>query len=519
MIAARKKPPVDHEARTRAATDLVTSIALSAGAGSGKTSVLTARIVGLLESGVVAPGALAAMTFTEKAAGEILARVRDALEARLREATAPARRRTLEDVLARFGDLEADFAPGTDVGDEAQARTLLDTAIAAWLETLRAERPQHWRLIERLVSQNALALACQALDRYRDLEDVILDAPLDPTIAVAELDGLVHELADAAGACSDEEDGLFLKLQPVLQAAQQATARRDAEAVCDLLLDGEPLKLGRAGVAGKWGGAKGKERAIEAALAIDGWKARWRAHAHADVVRSLRAGLLPAYDELRQRAGVASFDDLLRLAARLLRTRPEARERLAQRFQVLLVDEVQDTDPVQAEVATLLSRALHDAGPWHESQALPGKLFVVGDPKQSIYRFRGADVGTFARSTRAELPLRARHRVLGEPHLRDPRRVLAAGRAPRRHRARSRGAAAGDGRGRRDRGCRAPPARAPRPARDARRSRQRRAAPHRAARRDVPPAGVEPRGRHRRSTAAERHRQRRGGRRHVLLAR
>jgi ATP-dependent helicase/nuclease subunit A len=412
---ASPAPPADHEARARAMTELALSVALSAGAGSGKTSVLTERIVKLLVSGTVEPRQLAAMTFTEKAAGEILARVRDALEQRFKETSDLEEQGRLAHVLERFGELtlttihsfckqilsheslEADFAPDTEVGDEGATRELLKSAVQAWLARLRRERPELWRLVERLVKPGALVRAARELDRYRDLRDVVAEQRFDFPPARAELEELRAEVAAAAAACKDENDKLLTKQNHVemLKVVDAALGARTDEALIDVLL--WPLKVTRnLGAAKNWRDG-GKQTYLAALEAICAWQARWRERAHGEIVRSLRADFLPAFDDARRRAGLATFDDLLLHAARLLRTSSGARARLAARWRVLLVDEVQDTDPVQAEVVALLSRALVDTAHWTESAPEAGRLFVVGDPKQSIYGFRGADVGTFGR--------------------------------------------------------------------------------------------------------------------------
>ncbi len=95
------------------------------------------------------------------------------------------------------------------------------------------------------------------------------------------------------------------------------------------------------------------------------------------------------YEERKQEAGALDFLDLLIKARDLVRDDAEVREQFRSRFRVLLVDEFQDTDPLQAELLRLL------AGEGDESTLRPGALFIVGDPKQSIYRFRRADVGAY----------------------------------------------------------------------------------------------------------------------------
>ena len=110
-----------------------------------------------------------------------------------------------------------------------------------------------------------------------------------------------------------------------------------------------------------------------------------------------------AVDQSRRRKeeGNAGFHDLLVWARDMLRDNPEARRRLQRRFHHLLVDEFQDTDPIQAEIAFFLAgdpanHAESESRDWEAIAPMPGKLFMVGDPKQSIYRFRRADIETMA---------------------------------------------------------------------------------------------------------------------------
>src|SRR5690606_28853649 len=103
-----------------------------------------------------------------------------------------------------------------------------------------------------------------------------------------------------------------------------------------------------------------------------------------------------AYERDRLRAGTLNFQDLLQFAARLLRESPAARRELGERYRYLLVDEFQDTDPVQAEVLFLLGSEPESGTQWRDTVPRPGALFVVGDPKQSIYRFRRADMTLYA---------------------------------------------------------------------------------------------------------------------------
>ena len=114
---------------------------------------------------------------------------------------------------------------------------------------------------------------------------------------------------------------------------------------------------------------------------------------------SLRA----LYADYKRQAALLDFDDLLHHARDLLVRDPGVRQALARRYPRVLVDEFQDTDPVQAEILLLLSADADTVDRWTDVRPRPGKLFIVGDPKQAIYRFRGADVGTYLEAKHALL--------------------------------------------------------------------------------------------------------------------
>ena len=121
---------------------------------------------------------------------------------------------------------------------------------------------------------------------------------------------------------------------------------------------------------------------------------RWYAHRYPIALAFARRAA-EAYEQERIRTGRLTFQDLLLRAARLLRESPAARRALARRYPRLLVDEFQDTDPVQAEVLFLLAAREPAEQDWRRAEPRPGALFVVGDPKQSIYRFRRADIAIY----------------------------------------------------------------------------------------------------------------------------
>jgi exodeoxyribonuclease-5 len=113
--------------------------------------------------------------------------------------------------------------------------------------------------------------------------------------------------------------------------------------------------------------------------------------------------LAKLYGDYKRQAALLDFDDLLCHARNLLSGNEHVRQALAQRYPRILVDEFQDTDPLQAEILWHLCGEGHQGAPWTERKLRAGSLFVVGDPKQAIYRFRGADVDTYLEAKRAIL--------------------------------------------------------------------------------------------------------------------
>ena len=107
------------------------------------------------------------------------------------------------------------------------------------------------------------------------------------------------------------------------------------------------------------------------------------------------------YRDYKRDAALLDFDDLLYQARGLLRDHEPVRKALAARYSHVLVDEFQDTDPLQAEIIWRLGCEGSPQDPWQDRAIRPGALFLVGDPKQAIYRFRGADVQTYLTARRA----------------------------------------------------------------------------------------------------------------------
>jgi len=436
-VSARAEP-IDAAVREAVRTRLDRSLCVEAGAGTGKTTVLVERIVELVARGEAEVEQIAVITFTEKAAAELSARVRQRLEARAEETPEGSVRNRLERALAglhrahvetihafagnvlRERPVEARLDPGFEVLDRLEAEIDFDRAYREWVTTLlAAPHPDLDRALNRGLHPRELRQAAEALEQHRHL------IPLDPmTSPEPDLGGLVAWLEGEAAPelerldplCHDEEDPAHVQVPAVREFIRRVrSAAGDPEALERVVLFRGPGVKANAGRAENW--PAGECRAMKDLLGE--LKARLEEVAAALRLEAL-AGVLPlvetfveGYAEERRAAGRATYDDLLVRARDRVRDDAEVRAYFQRRFRRVLVDEFQDTDPIQAELVAWLTSdgsveaaaAEHGAGPpdWRALRPEPGKLTVVGDPKQSIYRFRRADIAVYDEVKRGPL--------------------------------------------------------------------------------------------------------------------
>jgi ATP-dependent helicase/nuclease subunit A len=376
---------------------------LSANAGSGKTSVMAERYVRIAQSGEEGAdvGRILAITFTEKAAAELKARVRTRFEAlgdgERARATEGAWISTIHSFCARLlraHALAAGLDPHFAVLDEREARRLAADAFAGALEEL-------------VHAHGDAALELIAAYRPADLREAIVALH-------GELRSRGHEhprlppahprpLGPARGALALARAQAAAELEAANDGKTVARARERLAACAALLerpLDPPPapeevdaLALRGNGVALGGGGCEAYRAALAAFADACADAAALPTHALLD---ALLQAFGRRYAEAKQHASALDFEDLELRANRLLREHEPLRARYAERFRHVMVDEFQDTNPLQLE---LLERIAGD------------ELFAVGDELQSIYGFRHADVRLF-RARRARLSERGQTATL-----------------------------------------------------------------------------------------------------------
>ncbi|MGI8729972.1 MAG: UvrD-helicase domain-containing protein [Solirubrobacteraceae bacterium] len=402
---------VDAGARDRISTALNESLLVEAGAGTGKTTVLVARIVEILRLGHATVDDLVVVTFTQKAATELASRVREGLEESRSRAQDDQERERLAGALlglyrARIETIHA-FAtsllherpvespvdPGLHVLDEVAASVLFSDVYDEWLdELLKEERHELVRAVRRGFDTTHMRQLAEVLHSQRaalPMQRAADDAPDMPALLTA-VRGAADTLRAELGSCSDHDDLAFQQAEVLIEWAEALLDSDDAEVERRALFR-PPFVRKRCGNKGNWFDAATLATVRTAAESLAGEVALFalalRSQVLADVV-PLAEEFVTLYAARRRADGVADFDDLLVWARDLLRN-PEVRAFFHRRYTCLLIDEFQDTDPVQTELALLLTDTDGDGIPE------PGRLVVVGDPKQSIYRFRRADIAIY----------------------------------------------------------------------------------------------------------------------------
>ncbi len=412
----------DQPARDAIASDTAVSLFVEAGAGSGKTESLAKRMVATLKTDV-GIHQMAAITFTRKAAGELRGRFQNELEKSFREEKDPEVKAKLGQALSRLETffsgtvhafcarilrerpVEAGVPPGFRELEAEEDRLLRQESLAASLDRLHAAGHLGLaRLGEAGVSPGDLSDAFETLCEYDEVAFPSAEALL-PDFSLARRAVLAFwEAWSPKLPVEVDRDATCRLLQHAEELRTDLPSLRegDAPALARILVSFERERK----PVFKWWGKRPKEeilalaeeyRAFAEGAAAD-YLRIWRAYLYALAIPLLLEARKEAR-ERRRREGLLNYQDLLRLAAEALRERSEIRRFFARRYRRLFVDEFQDTDPLQAEVmAYLAAEGGQDAElDWTRLKLRPGALFVVGDPKQSIYRFRRADLTTFRR--------------------------------------------------------------------------------------------------------------------------
>ncbi len=435
----------DQQCRDDARLQLNANVVVEAGAGTGKTTLLTDRLLFLLLAGGpkgegIDVTRLVALTFTEKAAGEIKIRLASALEdllAALDRRPLPAEREKrargiIAEAKTRFHRSDPALRAAAEQAlqhlDRAQITTL--HAFASYLLQLfpvesglgpgfevDAQKSYFDEIFSSEWSQWLDVELGENPPRRQSWLDIL------PWVPLADIQTLARELCretvdlNQAGVPSDFAQKELKRYADEADALPKSYAHKPKGKILEVLR-AICENIRRAAAASQ---KKKFDGLCLAELPGASWPAAWVEPDLESFYKELRrlaesvspeseeairlcVGLVrPFVKELREkyrRRGWVTFDGLLARARALVRDNRPVRESLKMKFDALLVDEFQDTDPLQGEILLYLAeKPGYFARTWTNVQVAPGKIFVVGDPKQSIYRFRGADIRAYENFT------------------------------------------------------------------------------------------------------------------------
>ncbi|OGQ50577.1 MAG: hypothetical protein A3I10_07705 [Deltaproteobacteria bacterium RIFCSPLOWO2_02_FULL_57_26] len=434
----------DREERERAAATFDRNIVVTAGAGTGKTTLLVDRLVHLLlrNPSPLDIKEIVALTFTNKAATEMKVRLRERLESypnvrldrepgsraekelfrelrslmeryhlskaevdrRSREALHQLERSYIGTIhsfaasLLRLYPLEAGVDPQFAEDEGPRLERQFEESWQLYLDqelSLAGARKEDWkRVLRKIRLEEVRSLAFSLCSETIQLESLKTQSREDGTAKPVAL--WLKKNEERAAELIQRHPGKNYKIDEFAHAAlaviREFLARGELAAGVlqeerDLLAGSSPGRV-KAWSEEDFEAARDLIRVAKNLCQVDG-----------DLARLVTALLVPFAKGLRERflqEGWISFDGLLVRARNLLRDHLHAREELKRQFQAILVDEFQDTDPLQYEILLYLAeRTGRQAGYWRQVELTPGKIFVVGDPKQSIYAFRRADIEAY----------------------------------------------------------------------------------------------------------------------------
>jgi ATP-dependent helicase/nuclease subunit A len=430
VIASPQLAEQDASARNRIRQSLDESLIVEASAGTGKTTELVNRIVQVLAQGRTEIDKIVAVTFTNKAAGELKIRVREKLDDERLHADAETKERLekaveeLEEAsigtihgfcaqILRSRPVEACIDPAFEELTEPEAQRIYDRAFDSWFQQqLDRDSPGLHRALARLAwredresgpALEQIKASGRKLIEWRDFKGLWQPDAFDRDGRIHALLAEARQLRANAATCINSSDALLGSLRPLrdLLAWIERGGVSDPDTLEAVLLKlGRDLKRNFRKGSGRFSHEFTREAILRASEALQASLEQFRIDSGVLLACQLQSemqSLIQEYTDLKTRSGKLDFVDLLLLAFNLLSENEIVRRYFQQRFTHIFVDEFQDTDPLQAAILLLLSANEPGETDWQRVTPSAGKLFLVGDPKQSIYKFRRADVSLYER--------------------------------------------------------------------------------------------------------------------------
>ncbi|MBD3108448.1 UvrD-helicase domain-containing protein [Bacillus sp. AGMB 02131] len=410
---------IDQDAREKIVSQLEKNFLVEAGAGSGKTTSLVERIINIIITGKGKINEITAITFTRKAADDLKLRFLGKLEEKWKQEQNAKRKLRLEEAMKNIDScflgtvhafcsrmlrerpVEAGLDPNFTELEEEDDRQIMLEAWQLYLTVLPSQNP---KLLEQM---NEIGIHTEQIQTF------LLDSKDDP-----DVDWIVHHsdkplILSAYGEFIDllkeaesylpaaEPDGGYDTLQQliikVLKKAKHIDEKNDSKIIEIFEMANKTIKVKLKNWPNKELGRHYEDKVKDFInVTLKPLLQQWKEYCHPIIVDILKGGL-EQYERLKKSRSLVNFQDLLIVTTNLLKDNSEVRQYFQQKYRFLMIDEYQDSDPLQAELMFLLTAANPEEKEWTKCKPKPGSLFIVGDPKQAIYRFRRADIDTYNR--------------------------------------------------------------------------------------------------------------------------
>jgi ATP-dependent helicase/nuclease subunit A len=413
----------DKEARQQIITDLTHNFLVEASAGSGKTSSLVGRMIALVQSGNYSIEQIVAITFTRKAAIEMKERFQEKIESTFLQCEDSHEKQLLGKALSEIEQcyigtihsfcasllrefpIEAGLDPAFQEMDEIDNVLFMEKAWENYLSNLKVSDSEILKNLESAGIEIRDLKGCYKQVCFYPDTEISFHCSTNPNLDKAWKELVLFcKKADEYIAKPETEKG-YDKIQ---EAIQQVLRLKDYSAFMEKdynkisLLENFDRNFSNSGyiILNRWQSKEIAKQFKEKVLPklrdeyIQPVLREWREYCHYHVFQFIKPAV-ENYHKFREKYSMLNFQDLLIKVAALLRDYPHVRAYFQQKYRTLLVDEFQDTDPVQAEIIFYLTGSDINEKHWQKLIPRPGSLFIVGDPQQSIYHFRRADIAVY----------------------------------------------------------------------------------------------------------------------------
>jgi ATP-dependent helicase/nuclease subunit A len=404
---------VDTLVREKIEKCLDVNFLVEAGAGSGKTTCLVKRIISEITTGTGKIEEIVAITFTKKAADELKQRFQTKLEATILKTEDKVIQIRLSDALSNIDNcfigtihsfcsrilrerpIEAMLDPQFEEADDIALSMLLEEAWNGYLEYVRLDNPELLQSINNIgVKPGELKESFVKISTYPDIniESTEITRP-DFRAYFGKLKNILLDALEHIPKVEPEKgyDGLQENILTGNRIIKHLDMNNELNIIKLLSIFNKEPKV----TLNRWESKEiAKEFKEEFSLfysELGSVMTVWKEYCYYHILNFIKPGV-NYFEELRYKRSQLNFQDLLMKTSLMLKNYSEVRKYFQSKYKFLLVDEYQDTDPIQAEIIFYLTGTDTTEKNFQKLTPRPGSLFVVGDPKQSIYRFRRADI-------------------------------------------------------------------------------------------------------------------------------